>query len=239
LDKLWLVVSTKGDAAMGYKEEFIEFMVRANVLRFGDFTAKSGRRTPYFINAGNYRTGEHMAKLGDFYAACIVDNGINGYDLLFGPAYKGIPLAVAAAISLYQHYRINVPYCFNRKEAKDHGEGGVVVGHQPRDGEQVMIIEDVITAGTAVRESLGILKRCAQINVTNLVVTVDRMEKGTGARSALQELREEYGINTHSIVTVRDILNHLHQREIDGRIIIDDTMKHRIEDYLSVYGISD
>jgi orotate phosphoribosyltransferase len=228
---------TKGDAIMGYKEEFIEFMVRADVLRFGDFTAKSGRKTPYFINAGNYRTGEHMAKLGAFYAACIVGNGISGYNLLFGPAYKGIPLAVATAIALFQQYRIDIPYCFNRKEAKDHGEGGVIVGRQPRDGERVMIIEDVITAGTAVRESLGILKNCAQVSVTHLVVSVDRMEKGTGNRSALQELQEDYGIKTQPIVTVRDILDHLHQREIDGRILIDDPMKQRIEDYLSVYGV--
>jgi orotate phosphoribosyltransferase len=222
---------------MGYKAEFIEFMVRANVLRFGDFTAKSGRKTPYFINAGNYRTGEHIAKLGDFYAACIVDNDICGYDLLFGPAYKGIPLAVAAAVSLFHNYGINVPYCFNRKEVKDHGEGGVIVGYQPQNGEKVMIIEDVITAGTAVRESLSLLKNLGNVCVTNLVVSVDRMEKGTGNRSALQELQEDYGIKTQAIVTIQDILNHLHQREIDGRIIIDDSMKKRIEEYLSVYGI--
>ncbi|HYH02715.1 MAG TPA: orotate phosphoribosyltransferase [Bacillota bacterium] len=221
---------------MGYKEEFIEFMVRSNVLRFGDFTAKSGRKTPYFINAGNYRTGAQIAKLGDFYAACIVENQIKEYDLLFGPAYKGIPLSVAAAIALFRNYQMDIPYSFNRKEAKDHGEGGVVVGYQPQDNDRVLIIEDVTTAGTSVRESFTLLKNIAKVNITTLVVSVDRMEKGTGSRSALQELQEDYGIRTQAIVNIRDIVNHLYQREIDGKILIDDEMKQRIEAYLAVYG---
>jgi orotate phosphoribosyltransferase len=221
---------------MGYKEEFIKFMVRANVLRFGDFTAKSGRKTPYFINAGNYQTGEHIAELGDFYAAAIVANRVKDYDLLFGPAYKGIPLAVAAAISLYRNHQINVPYSFNRKEAKDHGEGGLLVGYQPKDDDRVLIIEDVITAGTAVRESLTLLQKMAKVKVTTLVVSVDRMEKGTGNRSALQELREDYGVETHAIVTILDIVRYLFNREIDGKVVLNANLKQQIEAYLSVYG---
>lgn len=221
---------------MGYKEEFVEFMVRSNVLRFGDFTAKSGRKTPYFINAGNYQTGEQIARLGDFYAACITDKRIGEYNLLFGPAYKGIPLSVAAAIALYRNHQINVPYSFNRKEAKDHGEGGLIVGYQPQDGDRVLIIEDVITAGTAVRESLSLLEKVAQVKVTNLVVSVDRMEKGSGSRSALQELQEDYGIRTQAIVNIHDIVAHLYNREIDGKVVIDAPMKKRIEEYLAVYG---
>jgi orotate phosphoribosyltransferase len=221
---------------MGYKEEFIEFMVRANVLRFGDFMAKSGRKTPYFINAGNYQTGEHIAKLGDFYAASIIANHVTEYDLLFGPAYKGIPLSVAAAISLYRNHQVNIPYSYNRKEVKDHGEGGLLVGYQPKDGDRVLIIEDVITAGTAVRESLTLLRTIAKVKITTLVVSVDRMEKGSGDRSALQELRDDYGIETYAIVTIQDIVRHLFNREIDGKVALDAERKEQIEAYLSVYG---
>lgn len=221
---------------MGYQEEFIEFMVRAGVLRFGDFTTKSGRRTPYFINTGDYCSGEHLARLGEFYAACIAAHRIEEYDLLFGPAYKGIPLVVTVAIALYRNYQINVPYCFNRKEAKDHGEGGVIVGYQPQDHDRVLIIEDVVTAGTAVRESFKLLNQLARVKVTTLVVSVDRMEKGTGNRSALQELQEDYGIRTQAIVNIQDILSYLYRREIDGKIIIDAAMKKRIENYLAMYG---
>lgn len=221
---------------MGYKEEFIEFMVRSDVLRFGDFTAKSGRKTPYFINAGNYRTGAQIAKLGDFYAACIVENQIKEYDLLFGPAYKGIPLSVATSIALFRNYQIDIPYCFNRKEAKDHGEGGVLVGYQPQDNDRVLIIEDVTTAGTSVRESFAMLNKIAKVKITTLVVSVDRMEKGTGSSSALQELQDDYGIQTQAIVNIEDIVSYLYRREIDGKVLIDDEMKRRIEAYLAVYG---
>jgi orotate phosphoribosyltransferase len=221
---------------MGYKEQFIEFMVQAKVLRFGDFRAKSGRKTPYFINAGNYQTGEHLAKLGNFYAASIIANQVKDYDFLFGPAYKGIPLAVAASIALFRNYQVNIPYSFNRKEVKDHGEGGLLVGYQPKDGDRVLIIEDVITAGTAVRESLALLQKAAKVKVTALVVSVDRMEKGSGNRPALQELSEDYGIATYAIVTVQDILRHLFNREINGEVVLDTTRKQQIEAYLSVYG---
>ena len=211
---------------MTYQEEFITFMVRAGVLTFGDFTTKSGRRTPYFINTGNYKTGAQAAKLGDYYAACIQQNLPDGVDCLFGPAYKGIPLAVSAAASLYRNYGRDLPYCFNRKEAKDHGEGGVMVGCKPQDGDRVVIVEDVVTAGTAVRESIELFQH----------VAVDRMERGTRACSTLDELREDYGIAVYPIVTVREIIAFLHNRELDGRVYIDDEMKGRMEAYLEQYG---
>jgi orotate phosphoribosyltransferase len=221
---------------MGYQEEFIEFMIRANVLRFGDFTAKSGRKTPYFINSGNYQTGEQIARLGDFYAASIVANRIDSYDFIFGPAYKGIPLVVAVAIALNRNHQINVPYCFNRKEVKDHGEGGVFVGYQPQDGDRALIIEDVITAGTAIRESLNLLKRMAAVKVTAILISVDRMEKGIGDRSALQELREDYGIETYAIVNIREILRHLCNEKFAGPAVVDEDLIKRIENYLALYG---
>ena len=159
---------------MTYQEEFITFMVRAGVLTFGDFTTKSGRRTPYFINTGNYKTGAQAAKLGDYYAACIQQNLPDGVDCLFGPAYKGIPLAVSAAAFLYRNYGRDLPYCFNRKEAKDHGEGGVMVGCKPQDGDRVVIVEDVVTAGTAVRESIELFQHVADVKMRALIVSVDR-----------------------------------------------------------------
>ena len=227
---------------MTYQEEFITFMVRAGVLTFGDFTTKSGRRTPYFINTGNYKTGAQAAKLGDYYAACIQQNLPDGVDCLFGPAYKGIPLAVSAAASLYRNYGRDLPYCFNRKEAKDHGEGGVMVGCKPQDGDRVVIVEDVVTAGTAVRESIELFQHVADfyavdcVKMRALIVSVDRMERGTRACSTLDELREDYGIAVYPIVTVREIIAFLHNRELDGRVYIDDEMKGRMEAYLEQYG---
>ena len=221
---------------MTYQEEFITFMVRAGVLTFGDFTTKSGRRTPYFINTGNYRTGAQAAKLGDYYAACIQQNLPDGVDCLFGPAYKGIPLAVSAAASLYRNYGRDLPYCFNRKEAKDHGEGGVMVGCKPQDGDRVVIVEDVVTAGTAVRESIELFQHVADVKMRALIVSVDRMERGIRACSTLDELREDYGIAVYPIVTVREIIAFLHNRELDGRVYIDDAMKARMEAYLAEYG---
>ena len=221
---------------MTYQEEFITFMVRAGVLTFGDFTTKSGRRTPYFINTGNYKTGAQAAKLGDYYAACIQQNLPDGVDCLFGPAYKGIPLAVSAAASLYRNYGRDLPYCFNRKEAKDHGEGGVMVGCKPQDGDRVVIVEDVVTAGTAVRESFELFQHVADVKMRALIVSVDRMERGIRACSTLDELREDYGIAVYPIVTVREIIAFLHNRELDGRVYIDDEMKGRMEAYLEQYG---
>ena len=219
-----------------YQEEFITFMVRSGVLTFGDFTTKSGRKTPYFINTGNYKTGAQASKLGDYYAACIQENLPLGIDCLFGPAYKGIPLVVAAASSLYREYDRDLPYCFNRKEVKDHGEGGSMVGYKPQDGDRVAIVEDVVTAGTAVRESIALFQHTADVKIQALFVSVDRMERGTRACSTLDELREDYGIRVCPIVTVREIITYLHNREVDGKVYIDDRMRERMEDYLSEYG---
>ena len=221
---------------MTYQEEFITFMVRSGVLTFGDFTTKSGRKTPYFINTGNYKTGAQAAKLGDYYAACIQQNLPDGVDCLFGPAYKGIPLAVAAASSLYRNFDRDLPYCFNRKEAKDHGEGGVMVGYKPQAGDRVAIVEDVVTAGTAVRETIELFRHVADVDLTTLIVSVDRMERGTGEKTTINELREQYGIRVFPIVTVRQVIDFLYNREIDGRVYIDDAMKERMEAYLNQYG---
>lgn len=221
---------------MSYKHEFIEFMVRSGVLTFGDFTTKSGRKTPYFINTGNYKTGYQAAKLGEFYAACIKEN-VEEVDCLFGPAYKGVPLAVSAAVALYNGHGMDVNYCFNRKEEKDHGEGGNMIGYKLQDGDKVVITEDVITAGTAIRETLPQLKACADVNVVGLIVSVDRMEKGTGEKSAIQEVYENFGIKAYPIVTVREIMAYLHNREVDGKVYIDDAMLANMEAYLEKYGI--
>ncbi|MEL4860923.1 orotate phosphoribosyltransferase [Pseudoflavonifractor phocaeensis] len=221
---------------MSYQEEFITFMVRSGVLTFGDFTTKSGRKTPYFINTGNYKTGAQASKLGDYYAACIQQNLPQGVDCLFGPAYKGIPITVAAASSLYRDYGRDLPYCFNRKEAKDHGEGGTMVGYQPKAGDRVVIVEDVVTAGTAVRETIELFQHVADVELTALIVSVDRMERGTGEKTTINELREQYGIQVFPIVTVREVIAFLHNREIDGKVYIDDAMKDRMEGYLAQYG---
>ncbi|MDO4288967.1 MAG: orotate phosphoribosyltransferase [Eubacterium sp.] len=221
---------------MGYKEDFIDFMVRSGVLTFGDFITKSGRPTPYFINTGNYKTAEQISKLGQYYAACIKEN-IGDMDFLYGPAYKGIPLVITASVSLYRDHGINVPYCFNRKEAKDHGEGGTIIGYKPQDGDKAVIIEDVITAGSSVRESVPLLKALADVDVTSLIISVDRMEKGNNDKSAIQEVKEEFGITTYPIVTVRDIIAHLHNYELDGVVYIDDAMKEKMEAHLEKNGI--
>jgi len=223
---------------MTYQEAFIEFMVRSGVLTFGDFVTKSGRRTPYFINTGNYKSGAQAGALGDYYAACIHEHlpEAGGADLLFGPAYKGIPLVVTAAASLYRNYGEDYAYCFNRKEAKDHGEGGSMVGAKVQNGQKIAIVEDVVTAGTAVRESIALFREIADVKITALFVSVDRMEKGTGERSALDELREDYGIAVYPIVTVREIIDYLHNRPVDGTVLIDDAMRGRMEDYLARYG---
>lgn len=199
---------------MTYKEEFITFMVRSGVLTFGDFTTKSGRKTPYFVNTGNYKTGAQAAKLGDYYAACIQEHMPDGITCLFGPAYKGIPLAVSAAASLYRNYDRDLPYCFNRKEAKDHGEGGNIVGYKPQDGDRVIIIEDVITAGTAIRETMPVLKGCADVKVTDMFISVNRCEVGQNpGKTAVMEVGEEFGIKVHALVTVQDIREYLADKE--------------------------
>ncbi len=220
---------------MSYKKDFITFMVRSGVLTFGDFTTKSGRKTPYFVNTGNYKTGAQAARLGEFYAKSIMENNLGDVDALFGPAYKGIPLSVATAIALSNEFDKDLNYCFNRKEEKDHGEGGSMVGYKLQDGNKVLIIEDVITAGTAVREVFPILRGAADVSIEGLVISVDRMEKGQGEKTAIQEIEEEFGIKTYPIVTVREIIDTLHNVEIDGKVVIDDEMRARMEAYLEQY----
>jgi orotate phosphoribosyltransferase len=217
-----------------YKQDFIEFMVRADVLTFGDFTTKSGRKTPFFINTGRYRTGSQMNQLAGFYADAIQSKGI-AFDLLFGPAYKGIPLVVGVAMELARR-GVDVPFCFNRKEAKDHGEGGTLVGHKPQAGERVLIIEDVTTAGTSIRETVPVLKAAAEVDVCGLVVSVDRMERGQGIQNALTELRSEFDMETFAIVTICEIADYLRGREIDGRVVVTDELYDRIQDYRNTYG---
>ena len=211
---------------MTYKESFIQFMVESGVLTFGEFKLKSGRIAPYFINTGNYKTGRQLAKLGEFYAQCITENNIP-VETLFGPAYKGIPLAVACSTALFNKYGKDVNYCFDRKEAKDHGEGGLIVGKQLTDGEKVVIIEDVITAGTAIRQVLPILKGTADVDFTGLVISVDRMDKGKGEHSAVQEVKQEFGINIYPIITVADIIEAIRDGHIDGKQYLDSMLEYR------------
>ena len=195
------------------KKEFIEFMMSADVLRFGEFTTKSGRLSPYFVNTGNYRTGAQIATLGKFYAQCIMDNCGDNFDAMFGPAYKGIPLVTAAAGSLARDFNIDKPYFFNRKEAKDHGEGGSLVGYKPQDGDRIIIIEDVITAGTAVRETVPVLQAAAKVSIPDMFISVNRCEVGQHAgKTAVMEVKEEFGINVHAIITVADIHEYLKEK---------------------------
>ena len=195
------------------KKEFIEFMMSADVLRFGEFTTKSGRLSPYFVNTGNYRTGAQIATLGKFYAQCIMDNCGDNFDAMFGPAYKGIPLVTAAAASLSRDFNVDKPYFFNRKEAKDHGEGGSLVGYKPQDGDRIIIIEDVITAGTAVRETVPVLQAAAKVTIPDMFISVNRCEVGQHAgKTAVMEVKEEFGINVHAIITVADIHEYLKEK---------------------------
>ena len=218
--------------------DFVDFMVRCDVLTFGDFVAKSGRRTPYFVNAGRYRTGAQVAELGRFYAATIADAFGDDVDVLFGPAYKGIPLAVTTAIALAEGHGHDVGFCFDRKEAKDHGEGGQLVGHRLADGDRVVIVEDVTTAGTSIRTTLPLLRAAADVEVVGLVVGVDRRERGTRDEvSALDELAAEFGLRTVAIATVDDVVDHLRDREVDGRRILDDADLDRIAAYRAQYGV--
>lgn len=217
-----------------YKQEFIEFMVRANVLTFGDFTTKSGRKTPFFINTGRYRTGIQMNRLAGFYADAIQARGTS-FDFLFGPAYKGIPLVVAISMELGRR-GVDVPFCFNRKEAKDHGEGGVLVGHAPKAGERVLIVEDVTTAGTSIRETVPVLRAAADIQLAGLVVSVNRMERGQSDLNALTELHREFQMDTFAIVDIGEISEYLHNRNIDGTVVVTDELFQAIGKYRQQYG---
>ena len=219
-----------------YKKEFIDFMVECQVLRFGDFVTKSGRQTPFFVNTGFYRTGGQMAKLGEFYAKAIQDNFGLDFDVLFGPAYKGIPLSVAATMEISRLYGRDIRYCSNRKEIKDHGEKGILLGSPISAGDKVVIIEDVTTAGTSIRETVPIIKAQGTDDIMGLVVSVDRMERGTGDVSALTEIENEFGIRTCSIVSMKDVIECLYNREYEGRVIIDDALMERIDAYYEQYG---
>ncbi|MDP4177489.1 MAG: orotate phosphoribosyltransferase [Bacillota bacterium] len=220
-----------------YKKDFIEFMVDCGVLTFGDFTTKSGRKTPFFVNTGNYKTGKQLSKLGEFYAKAIKENFGDDFNILFGPAYKGIPLSVTTAISLSNIYDINVGYCSNRKEVKDHGDTGILLGSKLKSGDKVIIIEDVTTAGTSIYETMPIIKSQGDVNVIGLIISVDRMEKGKGSKSALTELNEQFGIKTCAIVTMEEVTAYLHNHEVDGKVLINDEMKKRIEEYYEIYGV--
>jgi orotate phosphoribosyltransferase len=219
-----------------HKRQLIDLMVRSDVLKFGDFIAKSGRRTPYFIDAGRYRTGSQIKQLAQLYARAIVAGLGTGFDVLFGPAYKGIPIAVATAIALHEEFGRDVGFCFNRKEAKDHGEGGVLVGHELRDGDRVVIVEDVTTAGTSVRQSVPLLRAAAKVELTGLIVAVDRMERGQGSASTLQELADSYGMKTFAMLTIDEIMDDLRARPIDGRTLVDADTYARVAAYRAQYG---
>jgi len=211
-------------------------MVRCEVLTFGDFTTKSGRKTPFFINTGNYRTGGQIQRLGGFYAAAINARFSRDFDVLYGPAYKGIPLVVTTAAALASGYGHDVAYCFNRKEAKDHGEGGMFIGHCPHKGDRVVIVEDVVTSGISVRESMMLLTRTAAAGVCGLVVSVNRMERGTGGTNALDELAEEFKISALAIVTIDEVTSFLHNRPIDGKVVLTDPLMKKIADYRREFG---
>ena len=213
----------------GYKREFIQFLQSAGVLKFGDFTAKSGRKIPYFINAGEIKTGDHISKLGEFYAKAYLEKVGNKRTVLYGPAYKGIPIAVSASIALSKE-GLNVPLFFNRKEEKDHGEGGVFVGYKPVAGEEVVIVEDVITAGTAIRESMANMKSLQGVKIAATFVMVDRKEKGQGEKSAMAEIADEFGFPVYSVVDVYDIIEYLSEDPANEENVT------RIKKYLEVNG---
>ena len=219
-----------------YKEQFIEFMVDCNVLKFGDFVTKSGRKTPFFVNTGFYRTGGQLKRLGEYYAKAINEKFGLDFDVLFGPAYKGIPLTVAATMAISDLYDTDIRYCSNRKEVKDHGDTGILLGSPIQDGDKVLLIEDVTTAGTSIGETLPIIHAQGKVSVCGLVVSVDRMERGQGERSALNEIKDTYGFETTAIVTMQEVIEHLYNRPYHGKVYIDDAMKEAIDRYYEQYG---
>lgn len=219
-----------------HKQELVELMVECDVLRFGEFTTKSGRKTPYFIDTGRFRTGSQLSRLARLYASTIHARLGDGFDVLFGPAYKGIPLCAAVAVALHEGHGRDVGYCYNRKEAKDHGEGGRLVGHALRDGDRVLLIEDVITAGTSVRETVPLLRAAARVRFAGLVVSVDRMERGAGGRSALAEVATEFALDAFAIVTIDEILTYLRGRTVGGRVVLDEALHTRCLAYRAEHG---
>ena len=219
-----------------YKQEFIEFMVDSQVLKFGEFTLKSGRKSPFFMNAGAYVTGAQLWKLGEFYAKAIHDNYGLDFDVLFGPAYKGIPLSVATTMAISELYGKEVRYCSNRKEVKDHGDTGILLGSKLKDGDKVVIIEDVTTSGKSIEETFPIIKAQAEVEIKGLMVSLNRMEKGQGDKSALVEIKEKYGFDANAIVTMSEVVDYLYHKEYNGTVYIDDTLKASIDAYYEQYG---
>ena len=220
-----------------YKQEFIEFMVASDVLKFGEFTLKSGRKSPFFMNAGAYVTGSQLMKLGEYYAKAIHDTYGLDFDVLFGPAYKGIPLTVATTIAISKLYGKDIRYCSNRKEVKDHGDTGILLGSKLKDGDKVVIIEDVTTSGKSIEETFPILKAQADVEVIGLMVSLNRMEVGKGGeKSALDEIKELYGIEANAIVSMAEVTEHLYNKECGGRVVIDDRIKSAIDAYYEQYG---
>ena len=220
-----------------YKQEFIEFMIDCSVLRFGDFVTKSGRKTPFFVNTGFYRTGSQLSRLGEYYAHAIREAFGLDFEVLFGPAYKGIPLSVAASMAISRLYGKEIRYCSNRKEVKDHGDKGILLGGPIEEGDRIVIIEDVTTAGTSIQETLPIVKAQGNVTPLGLVVSVDRMERGQGTKSALTEISENYGLKTTAIVTMEEVVEHLYLREYNGKVVIDEELKKRIDAYYDEYGV--
>ena len=219
-----------------YKQEFIEFMVESQVLKFGDFTLKSGRKSPFFMNAGAYVTGTQLRKLGEYYAKAIYDNFGLEFDVLFGPAYKGIPLAVAVSMAISELYGKDVRYCSNRKEEKDHGDAGILLGSKLKDGDRVVIIEDVTTSGKSIEETFPILKAQGNVEIKGLIVSLNRMERGKGEKSAMDEIQDLYGFSTAAIVNMAEVTEYLYNRECQGKLLIDDEIKGRLDAYYAQYG---
>jgi len=221
-----------------YKSEFIQFMVDSKVLKFGDFTLKSGRKSPFFMNAGSYVTGTQLMKLGEYYAKAIHDRYGDDFDVLFGPAYKGIPLSVATTIAYSKLYGKEIRYCSNRKEVKDHGDTGILLGSPLKDGDRVVVIEDVTTSGKSMEETIPIVRAQADVTIIGLMVSLNRQERGKGDKGALDEIKELYGFETEAIVSMDEVVEYLYNREIDGNILIDDEMKARIDAYYAEYGVA-
>ena len=219
-----------------YKKEFIEFMVDSNVLKFGEFTLKSGRKSPFFMNAGAYVTGSQLKKLGEYYAKAIHDKYGEDFDILFGPAYKGIPLTVAATIAFSELYGKEIKYCSNRKEIKDHGDTGILLGSPIQDGDRVVIIEDVTTSGKSIEETFPILKAQADVEIAGLMVSLNRMERGKGEKSALEEIKDLYGFETGAIVTMAEVTEYLYNKPYKGTIYIDEPIKTALDSYYAQYG---
>ena len=224
------------DNMEAYKSEFIQFMVDSKVLKFGDFTLKSGRKSPFFMNAGSYVTGTQLMKLGEYYAKAIHDRYGDDFDVLFGPAYKGIPLSVATTIAYSKLFGKEIRYCSNRKEVKDHGDAGILLGSPLKDGDRVVVIEDVTTSGKSMEETIPIVRAQADVTIVGLMVSLNRQEKGKGDKCALDEIKDLYGFETEAIVSMDEVVECLYNKEIDGTVLIDDEMKAKIDAYYEQYG---